>query len=63
MEYDAGQAAASDWQIPVVDIDQVDRATGKFVVDAAISHGFLYITGQNFGFNVEIIERIFDLVR
>ena len=62
MEHDADRAAAGVWQIPVVDIDHVDRATGKAVVDAAISHGFLYITGQNFGFNAEIVERIFDLV-
>lgn len=56
------QPTTQDWHIPVVDISEINEDTGKAVVDAAASHGFLYITGENLGFDAAIIDRMFSLV-
>lgn len=44
--------------LQVVDISKVDRATGKELLEAATSQGFLFVEGH--GFTSEEVQRLFD---
>ena len=48
--------------IPVIDITKLNISTGKQVVEAAATYGFLFITGDDIGFDANIVENAFDLV-
>lgn len=48
--------------IPVIDISRSTAQIANDLVEAAASHGFVFIKSQILGFNSQLLEDIFDLV-
>ncbi|KAI4284861.1 MAG: hypothetical protein L6R38_001126 [Xanthoria sp. 2 TBL-2021] len=48
-------------QIPVIDISNIDEASGAQLVDAVHDWGFAFIKGSNTGFSAPLIDRLFEL--
>jgi hypothetical protein len=53
----------NDSQIPVIDISNGNDQTAHDLVDAATRYGFVFIKSKGLGFSVEIVDRMFELVR
>ena len=47
--------------LPIIDISEFDRATGRAMLDAATKYGFLYISTPSTVFTPEVIDREFAL--
>jgi hypothetical protein len=50
-------------QIPVIDLSGIEETVAKELVDAAATYGFVYIKSLGKDIPVEVIDRIFALVR
>lgn len=53
---------ASLSHIPIVDISESDKDTAAKLVDAASTHGFVYIKSAGLEFTSGIIDHVFALV-
>lgn len=48
--------------LPVINISDASQETGRRMIDAAATHGFLYIDTRGTAFTPEVVGRQFELV-
>lgn len=48
--------------VPIVDISPSNAQAAEQLVEAATDYGFVFINGQDLGFNSQILDDVFQLV-
>jgi hypothetical protein len=49
-------------ELPVIDVTSTDENTAKELIDAVVTHGFVYLKNNNNEIPSANLENIFDLV-